>query len=258
MSPYFFIPIAFLMGSIPFGFLIARAQGLDLREHGSGNIGATNLGRVLGKRYFYICFFLDMSKGLTPTLLAGSSAIGLGTLGRMDIVASDAWVWLAVMFAAPLGHIFCPWLGFKGGKGVATAMGALIGIMPAMTIPAAGAFVVFMVVLTLWRMVGMASVAAAATLPLWTWYAFRQFETQKERRIGSQPQFIDLPASDLNQMVPNYGTPFLIVAVALAAIVIYKHKSNISRAMAGTEPKLGETEPVAKAQTPSSAESSDS
>tara|TARA_R110000737_G_scaffold2923_18_gene10225 strand:+ start:389660 stop:390406 length:747 start_codon:yes stop_codon:yes gene_type:complete len=238
MPAYLYIPIAFLMGSIPFGFLIARAKGIDLRQHGSGNIGATNLGRVLGRRYFFLCFFLDMSKGLTPSLLAGAA---LGTLGRMDIQPTDAWIWLAVMFASPLGHIFCPWLGFKGGKGVATAMGAMIGVMPAMTIPAAGAFVVYMVVFTLWRMVGPASSVAAATLPLWTWYAFRQYETFQERRIGSQPQFSDLASGDLKAMVPYFGMPFLITSLALAIIVIYKHRANLQRAMAGTEPKLGES-----------------
>ena len=227
---------SFLLGSIPFGFLIARLKGIDLRDHGSGNIGATNLGRVLGRPYFFLCFLLDMSKGLTPTLVAGSM---LGTLGQMDIEPSKAWVWLAVMFAAPLGHIFTPWLGFKGGKGVATGMGALIGVMPAMTIPAAGAAVVFIVIVALWRMIGPASAVAAATLPLWTWYSFRQYETLQERRIGSQPQFIELPANELHEMVPFHGTPFLIAATVLAILVIYKHKANLARTLAGTEPKIG-------------------
>ena len=245
MLPYLLIPAAFLMGSIPFGFLIARAKGIDLRQHGSGNIGATNLGRVLGRPYFFLCFALDLSKGLTPTLIAGSV---LGTLGRMDIQPTDAWVWLAVMFAAPLGHIFSPWLGFKGGKGVATALGAMIGVMPAMTIPAVGAFVVYMVVLMLWRMVGPASSVAAASLPLWTWYAFSQYETLQERRVGSQSQFEDLPAGQIDQMVQNFGTPFFLVSLALAVIVIYKHRANLARAMAGTEPKLGESKRVAEPQ----------
>jgi acyl phosphate:glycerol-3-phosphate acyltransferase len=244
MIPYLLIPAAFLMGSIPFGFLIARAKGIDLRKHGSGNIGATNLGRVLGRPYFFLCFALDLTKGLTPTLIAGSI---LGTLGRMDIQPADAWIWLAVMFAAPLGHIFCPWLGFKGGKGVATAMGAMIGVMPAMTIPAAGAFIVYMVVLLLWRMVGPASSLAAASLPLWTWYAFAQYETLQERRIGSQSQFAETSAGDIDQMVPNFGLPFFLVALALAIMVIYKHKANLLRALAGTEPKLGESKPLQNA-----------
>jgi len=260
MSPYLVNTLlvlgAFLMGSIPFGFLIARAKGIDLRQHGSGNIGATNLGRALGRPYFFLCFFLDMSKGLTPSLVAGSV---LGTLGKMEIPATEAWIWLAIMFAAPLGHMFTPWLGFKGGKGVATGLGALIGVMPAMTIPAAGAAVVFIVVLALWKMVGPASSVAAATLPLWTWYAFRQFETLQERRIGSQTQFADLPASDLKAMVPNHGFPFLVAAIVLAALVIYKHRANLKRAMAGTEPKIGTPTPQSEAvQAAPASESSDS
>ena len=94
MNWLLFIPIAFVSGSIPFGFLIGKLKGVDIREHGSGNIGATNLGRVLGRPYFFLCFALDFSKGLTPSLVAGSL---LGTLGRMDIAPIDAWIWLAVM-----------------------------------------------------------------------------------------------------------------------------------------------------------------
>ena len=238
------IAASFLFGSIPFGFLIAHAKGIDLRTQGSGNIGATNLGRVLGRKYFFLCFALDFTKGLTPTLVAGSA---LGTLGSMEMPASSAWAWLAVMFAAPLGHMFTPFLKFKGGKGVATGLGALIGVMPAMTIPAAGAAVVFIVVVSLWRMIGPASVVAAASLPLWTWQSFRLYETTQERRIGSQTQFADLPATDLKMMVENQGIPFLIAATFLAIIVIYKHRANLKRAMQGTEPKIGQPP-----QTPSS------
>ncbi len=245
---------SFLLGSIPFGFLIARLKGTDLREHGSGNIGATNLGRVFGRPYFFLCFFLDMTKGLTPTLVAGSM---LGTLGEMAIEPTKAWVWLAVMFAAPLGHIFTPWLGFKGGKGVATGLGALIGVIPAMTIPAAGAFVVYMVVLMRWRMIGPASAVAAASLPLWTWYAFRQYETLQERRIGSQPQFADLSADDLHAMVPFMGTPFLIAASVLAILVIYKHKGNLARTLAGTEPKIGSSNSAPSSAAPPAPQKTD-
>jgi glycerol-3-phosphate acyltransferase PlsY len=240
---------SFLFGSIPFGFLIGKSKGIDIRTQGSGNIGASNLGRLLGKKYFFICFLLDFTKGLTPTLIAGSI---LHTLGHMEMPAPDAWTWLAVMFAAPLGHMFTPWLKFKGGKGVATGLGALVGVIPALTLPAAGAAVVFTIVLTLWRMIGPASVVAAASLPLWTWQAFRLYETTQERRIGSQTQFADLPASDLKLMVEYQGTPFLIAATLLAAIVIYKHRANIQRAMAGTEPKIGSPPKVDTSESPDS------
>lgn len=238
MLPYLLIPIAFLFGSIPFGFLIGRANGVDIRTQGSGNIGASNLGRILGKKYFAYCFILDFTKGLTPSLIAGSV---LGTLGSMDMTDQQAWIWLAVMFASPLGHMFTPWLGFKGGKGVATGLGSLLGVLPAMTLPAVGAAVVFIVVVSLWRMIGVASSIAAATLPLWTWQAFRLYETTQERRFGEQPRYADMPAEDLKQMFEFQGTPFLIAATILAAIVIYKHRGNLQRAMIGTEPKIGAT-----------------
>lgn len=242
MPEYLLIPLliagAFLIGSIPFGFLIGRAKGIDIRTQGSGNIGASNLGRILGKKYFAYCFLLDFTKGLTPTLIAGSL---LGTLGSMDMTDSQAWIWLAVMFASPLGHMFTPWLGFKGGKGVATGLGSLLGVLPAMTLPAVGAAVVFIIVVSLWRMIGVASSIAAATLPLWTWQAFRLYETTQERRFGEQPRYADMSANDLKQMFEFQGTPFLIAATFLAAIVIYKHRSNLQRAMAGTEPKIGST-----------------
>ena len=184
MNPVLMIPIAYLVGSIPFSYLIGRARGIDIRAHGSGNPGATNLGRVLGGRFFVAGFALDMTKGLTPTLLTGWL---LGTLGTMRVEGADAWIWLGVMGAAVLGHMFTPWLGFKGGKGVATGLGAMLGIMPAMTVPAVGALVVFGVTLMLWRMVGVASPVAAASLPLWVHLTFAQYETVQERRIASTP-----------------------------------------------------------------------
>jgi len=256
MTPYLLIPFSFLLGSIPFGFLIGKSRGLDIRTQGSGNIGATNLGRLLGRKYFVMCFILDFTKGLMPTLIAGSV---LGTLGYMNMDPADAWLWLAVMFAAPIGHMFTPWLGFKGGKGVATGLGALVGVMPAMTLPASGALVVFIVVVVLWKMIGVASSVAAASLPLWTWYAFAQYETFEERRVGSQTQFAELPASDIDLMVANHGLPFIVAATLLAVIVINKHRPNLARAIAGIEPKIGESKAVPSASiTESIADSSES
>ncbi len=231
------VAIAFLAGSIPFGYLIGRAKGVDLRTVGSKNIGATNLGRVFGKKFFFLCFFLDMFKGLIPTAAAGWHA---GVLGDFAMPAETAWWWLAVMAASVLGHMFTPWLGFKGGKGVATGLGALLGVFPALTIPGAGAFVVFVIVAALWRYISAASVAAACSLPLWTWYAHDQFKTLQERRIGSQPLFEQTPASEIDAMVPYAGWPFVIVAGVLAALVIYKHRANLARLANGTEPKFGE------------------
>src|SRR5688572_5910097 len=110
------IPIAYLIGSIPFGLIVGKSRGVDPRKAGSGNIGATNVGRLLGKRYFFLVFTLDLLKGLVPMLLA--SAI----VHRIPEAARDRGVhllWLLVGFAGVLGHMFSAFLKFTGGKGVA-------------------------------------------------------------------------------------------------------------------------------------------
>jgi glycerol-3-phosphate acyltransferase PlsY len=231
-----FIPIAFLAGSIPFGYLIARAKGVDLRTVGSKNIGATNLARVFGRPYFFLCFFLDMAKGFLPTALAGWQA---GLLGEFVVPAPDAWWWLGVMAAAVLGHMFTPWLRFKGGKGVATGLGALLGVFPAMAVPGLATLLIFLMVVALWRYISAASVTAAATLPLWTWFAHAQVETARERNLANTREPAMFDPGEIQAAVPFMGWPFVIVAGALAALVIYKHRANLARIAAGTEPKLG-------------------
>lgn len=232
---------AFLAGSIPFGYLIGRARGVDLRTVGSKNIGATNLGRVFGRRYFFLCFFLDMLKGLIPTALAGWRA---GLLGEFSVPAADAWWWLAVMAATVLGHMFTPWLGFKGGKGVATGLGALLGVFPALALPGLASLGVFLMVLALWRYISAASVTAALTLPVWTWMAHRFVETMQEKELvnSTNPEFYENRA-EIDTLIPFMGWPFVLVAGALAALVIYKHRANLARIAAGTEPKLGHRAP---------------
>lgn len=240
-----FIPIAFLCGSIPFGLLIGKVNGVDIRKHGSGNIGATNLGRVLGRRFFFACFFLDMLKGLVPTALAGHF---MGTLGTLRVETSDAGWWLAVMFAAVLGHMFTPWLGFKGGKGVATGLGALIGVLPAMALPATGALVVYMVVLLLWRYISLASCSAAASLPLWVWVVFAQYRTLMLRQQSTRTDWERLTIEQVEMAkadIPNYGMPFFAVSIVLALLVIYKHRTNLSRISRGEEPRIGESRAAA-------------
>src|SRR5437773_9069825 len=108
------VPPAYLLGSIPFGFLVARTRGIDPRKAGSGNIGATNVGRLLGGRFFAIVFALDFIKGLLPTLVA--SWVVHRQAETMDW--TGYLLWLSVGFAAILGHMFSLFLGFKGGKGV--------------------------------------------------------------------------------------------------------------------------------------------
>ena len=125
-----FLVGAYLLGSVPFGMLIAAAHGIDLRKVGSGNIGATNLSRALGRRWAYVCFVLDLAKGLLPTLAAGIWLDGIA--GANGLLAQ-----LAVGCAAITGHVFPVYLRFKGGKGVATSFGVALGLWPYYTICAA-------------------------------------------------------------------------------------------------------------------------
>src|SRR3954453_13615242 len=111
---------AYLVGSIPFGLIVGLAKGIDVRKAGSGNIGATNVGRLLGKRFFFLVFFLDLLKSLLPMLVASFA------VHRIPAEQRDARVyllWLLVGFAAVIGHMFSMFLKFKGGKGVATSAG---------------------------------------------------------------------------------------------------------------------------------------
>lgn len=208
-----FLPLAgFICGSLPFGLWIARARGVNIRAHGSGNIGATNVWRVMGRGPGMLCFTLDVLKGLVPSLGAG---LLLGTIGiGGGATESAVWMHVGTGVAAILGHMFTPLAGFKGGKGVATAFGALLGVWPVMTVAVLLALAAWIVVFKVGRMVGIASVAAAATVPL--------------------------AVAGLGYVDPSlrWRTPHLVVAVVLGALVIWKHRGNIRRTLAGTEPRF--------------------
>ncbi len=205
----------YIVGSIPFGLLIARSKGIDIRQHGSKNIGATNVGRVLGKKFFFICFFLDMLKGLIPTLAFGL----INGLVRTDaaLTPTETWWWLAAMIAPVLGHMFSVFLGFKGGKGVATGLGTLLAVFPILSIAGGIALAVFLIVLKLTRYVGVSSCAAALSLPITT----LALVFLAADRFGG-------------------AWPAALITGLLAAIVIYKHRGNLKRALSGTEPKVGQ------------------
>ena len=160
-----FVVIAYLIGSIPFGVILGWIKGVDVRAHGSKNIGATNVGRVLGRGFGIVCFILDFLKGALPVLLAGTF---MGTLGRevQMIQASEMWWWLGVMLMTVLGHMYSIFLGFRGGKGVATGFGAMVGMYPLLTFAAMGAIVVWYVSLRLFKYVSLASILAVLSLPL--------------------------------------------------------------------------------------------
>ena len=208
---------AFIAGSIPFGVLIARAQGINIQEHGSKNIGATNVGRILGKKLGIICFILDVLKGSIPVLVVGSLA---GTFGKQldGIGTNDMLLWIAVVFAALLGHMYPPWLNWKGGKGVATTFGGMVAMWPLLTVPVMLAMLVWIVSLAFSKIVSLASVAASASLPIMTigWVYWQ---------TGS--------------LSIAHSWPMIGVTSLIASLVLWKHRSNIQRIALGQEPKLG-------------------
>jgi glycerol-3-phosphate acyltransferase PlsY len=210
--PLLLILFGYLVGSIPFGLFIGLAKGIDVRQHGSGNIGSTNVGRVLGRKYGLICFLLDLLKGFLPVMAAG---LVMRWWGMLFIVPSSAWLWLAVAVATVIGHVFPVWLKFKGGKGVATALGALMGIWPIITLPMLAALIVWLIVLGLTSFVSVASIVAALSAPLWL-CAFLLHQHQNPRDF----------------------TAFFAVTTLLAIVIVYTHRSNIKRVIAGDEKKM--------------------
>jgi glycerol-3-phosphate acyltransferase PlsY len=204
-----FIVVAYLLGSVPFAFLIARAYGKDLRTIGSGNIGATNLARALGRKWGYVCFALDVLKGCIPMVAVRAIA---GTPDNPALLA----LWLAVGIAAILGHVFSVFLAFKGGKGVATSFGVALGLWPYFTIPALVALVVWVAVVLIWRYVSLASICGAASFAI-------------ALLIG----VLVVPAWTASRL-----WPLLIAAIAIPAMVIVRHRENIKRLIAGTESKI--------------------
>jgi len=199
---------AYLLGSIPFGLLIAKAHGKDLRSIGSGNIGATNVSRALGRKWAYFCFVLDVLKGLIPMLATT-------LIAEPDSVVT-LWLWLAVGCAAILGHIFPVYVKFKGGKGVATSFGVALGLWPYYTICVLFAAGVWVVVVLIWRYVSLASIAASVTFPL-----------------ALIAAIILTPDWELGSL-----WPVLITSVAIPVMVIIRHRENIKRLLAGTESKV--------------------
>ncbi len=195
---------AFLCGSVPFGYFAGRLKGIDIRQHGSGNIGATNVIRVCGKGIGIPVFILDMLKGLLPTLAPRWLMSGAA--------AHDEWMSAAAVasgFAAILGHMFTPWLGFKGGKGVATAAGVLLGIAPFAMLVALGTWLIFFFTT---RYVSLASITAAVAVPA-TMMA-------------------------LMWRAQRWDWVLLSFGIVLGVLVIARHRANIARLLAGTESRM--------------------
>ena len=194
---------SYLLGSVPFGFLIAKIAGIDIRMSGSGNIGATNVVRVLGKRYGFPVFVLDFLKGFAAVKI--SMVMATGPLSQWN---SPGLSGTMAAIACVIGHSYPIWLKFKGGKGVATSAGALFAL-----VPTAGGIGVAVWLITFYatRYVSVASVIAAVSFPL-----------------------IILAISSHNEDV----RPIFYFSAGIAAIVVWRHRSNISRLMRGTEPRF--------------------
>ncbi len=191
MTVVFWLAGAYLFGAIPTSYLAGRlGRGIDLREHGSRNLGATNVYRVLGWRYAIPVGLLDAAKGALPVALCGSWA------------TSPAWLPVAAGVAAVAGHVFSPYVRFKGGKGVATATGMFLALAP---LAIALSAVVWAALLWMSGYVSVSSIAAVALFPVWVRFT-------------------------------RAGTPYTFWAsVALALLIVYSHRGNIRRLVAGTE-----------------------
>jgi glycerol-3-phosphate acyltransferase PlsY len=200
---------AYLLGSVPFGLIIAKAHGKDLRSIGSGNIGATNLARALGRKWAIFCFCLDVLKGLVPMLTAGGLMSSVPDTGELALA-------LAVGCAAVAGHIFPVYVKFKGGKGVATSFGVALGLWPYYTICSAVSFVIWAAAVSIWRYVSLASIAASVAFPVVL--------------ILLITLLVDWKLANL--------WPLLAAAIAIPVMVIVRHKENIKRLLAGTENKI--------------------
>lgn len=195
---------AYLFGSIPFGYLLVRVfQGIDVRSIGSGNIGATNVARTGGKGLAIATLVLDALKGWLPVFLVLTvPGIPASSPAQLHTLAA-----VAALFAV-IGHMFPVWLGFKGGKGVATGLGVFLALAPKAVLVA---LLLFAVVVALTRYVSLASILAAAAFPVALWWLDRD----------SFPAFA------------------LVLCSAVALLVIVRHHQNIGRLLAGTESRFG-------------------
>lgn len=189
---------AYLVGGIPFGFLIGKARGVDVRTVGSKNIGATNVFRTVGKKWGLLAFACDVLKGLLPTLAARYFA------------SEPSWLPLSVGVMCVVGHMLTPYMKFRGGKGVATAFGMLIGLAPALV---GTAFALFAVVFAVSHYISLGSISAAIFLMVAVWFPILGTEGYK-------------------------NLPQCILVTLIAAFVVFKHRANIARLVSGTESKI--------------------
>ena len=195
---------AYLIGAIPFGFLIGKMRGVDVRTVGSKNIGATNVFRTVGKKWGLLAFFCDVMKGFLPTMAATCFA------GRAADPTDFGNLSLCVAIACVVGHMLTPYMKFKGGKGVATAFGALIALMPATV---GMAFALFAVVFACSHYISLGSCTAATALAVAVWIPFLDHAGYRD-------------------------LPLCILVTLIAAFIVWKHRSNIGRLVRGEENKI--------------------
>jgi len=189
-NPVFYVLTAFFLGSLPFGHWLALVRGIDLRNQGSGNTGATNVGRVLGKKWGIFVFVLDLGKGWIAVALAKS-------VGNLP----ETWSVTVGVFAV-LGHVFSPWLGFRGGKGVATSAGILIGLAPWVAL---GVALIWFLTFQMSRTVSVASLCAATAFPLFV------FWLMPEQKV------------------------FQWISIGMTVLVWFRHRDNLKRLFQGKE-----------------------
>ena len=194
----------YLIGSIPAGYIAGRVAGIDIRTAGSGNIGATNVTRTLGKSYGYPVFAVDFLKGLAAVIIS----VSMGQCAQPISVPVELFGIVAAVCCV-LGHSFPVWLRFKGGKGVATSAGALFGLMPRAALIAVA---VWLIIFYLTRYVSVASMIAALAVPI---------TILSMMFLGQRGE-----------------TALLYFSICLAAVVIIRHRSNLSRLARGTEPRF--------------------
>src|SRR6476619_3773073 len=195
---------SYLLGSIPFGYLAGRVAGIDIRKVGSGNVGATNVVRVLGKQYGYPVFVLDVLKGFGAVKISMLIAPG-----RPPEWKSPEIFGILAAISGVLGHLYPPWLKFQGGKGVATSAGALLALTPVATLIG---IAIWIIVFWLSRYVSLASITAAVALPI-----------------------VILVVRSHDQ---NNGKPLVYSSACVAVVIIWRHRSNLSRLLQGTEPRF--------------------
>ncbi|MDQ3668459.1 MAG: glycerol-3-phosphate 1-O-acyltransferase PlsY [Acidobacteriota bacterium] len=214
MRPAFVIVIAYLVGSIPFGYLVVRAkQGADITQTGSGGTGATNVARSAGKVAGMLTLLLDALKGAAAVLIAMwvLSVPAAGAHRGPPLQSSAAWWAAAAALAVMIGHIFPVWLKFRGGKGVATGVGVFLVLMPAVVAVAA---LIFIGVVLLTRYVSLGSMVAALSMPI--------MALLKHMFVSPQADF----------------PPLMTVALVGALLIVFAHRENIARLAQGRESKF--------------------